>query len=400
VVRVWHYRRQFTLKAPRLFATCVLLAVSGVLLTIASWQYADARRFSREAIDAPLMSARLVPAAAQSSTAFELTYRTAPGPAPDRTERVPVALWESAQESGRVRLKRAADGAVQIWRPASGTTIGILTGVGLALLLAAAAIAIPGIRAAARARRGLPAPLSWTTRLLSRASFWTLFGSIWLSVGLPFLLLAAVFAWQDWRLSTSGRTAEGMVLTKDIRQNGKRGSRPTYRHSIQYRFEADGRVRQGQSDVSESAWAALVERQPVRIEYVPGSRLHRMAGTNERTELAIFGGVGLLVSAAGALIVRADWRSRRRAKRLLESGIRAHAKIVGVEPARIRVNREPLWRIRYEYLDREHRRRQGSTYVTVEEADRWKEGDTAAILVDPAAPRSTVWVGRASEVSA
>ena len=385
--RVWSYRREFTIRSPRLVGTVVFLGVAIALFAVAGTLLRDARRFATEAVPVPVVASRVALAGGQTSTAYELMYRglSADGGSRDQVEIVPVAVWEAAVRSGEVRLKRDADGHGHVWQPASNLTVGILAAVGVMFTLLALAIA-------------LPAPSTWVERQVAQLPFWTLFGSIWLTVGLPFLAMSLVFAWQDWRLSTSGSTARGIVLVKEVGRSGKTPSGPTFRYTVHYRFEdGTGRVREGKSEVPEAQWSSVVEQQPVPIEYVRGSSMHRVAGAHERWELAIFGGVGLLIGGAGALIIRADWRNRRRARRLQESGVRALARVTSVEAMRVRVNREQLWKIRYEYRDGEHRTHTGSTTVTADEAGRWKAGDTAAILLDPAAPASTVWIGQATE---
>jgi hypothetical protein len=319
VVRVWSYRREFTIRSPRLVATAVFVAVGGLVLTVAWRLDRDARRFSTESVEAALVAARVVPASGMTSTVYEVTYQPGSGAGlgSPRTEAVPVSIWESASRSGRVPTKRLDDGEFQVWRPASGTTIGVFAGVGLSLLLFGVGIATAGPR---------------IERAVSGVSFWTLFGSIWLTVGAPFFMLALFFTWQDWRLSTVGSTVQGTVLTKDVTRSGSTPSGPTLRHSVRYRFEAaNGRALEGMSEVSEAVWADLVERQPVPIEYLPGSSTHRVAGAHRRWTMAIFGGVGVLIGGAGALIVRADRRQRRRVRRLQQSGVRALARVTSVE---------------------------------------------------------------------
>jgi hypothetical protein len=390
VARIWSYRWEIPIRSPRLVATVVFLGVAIVMLAVAGTLLRDARRFASEAIAVPVVASRIALAGGHTSTVYELIYRglVPDGGSPeqvDQVETVPVAVWEAAVRSGQVRLKREADGQGHVWQPAATLTIGMVAAIGVMFTLVALAIALPG-------------PSSWFERQVAQLPFWTLFGSIWLTVGLPFLLLSVLFAWQDWRLSTSGSTASGTVLIKEVARSGSTPGGPTFRYTVHYRFEdADGRVREGKNEVAEPQWAGLVEQQPVPIEYVPGSSLHRVAGAHERWTLAIFGGVGLLIGGAGALIIRADWRNRRRARRLQKSGVRAFARVTSVEAARLRVNREQLWKIKYEYRDGEHRTRTGSTTVTAEEAERWKTGDTVAILLDPAMPTSTVWIGQATE---
>lgn len=85
----------------------MFLAVAAVLLFIAGRLREDARRFAAESIEAPVVATRLIPAVGETGTVFEVTYRPAAVDAgPDRTEAVPLALWEAARNDGRVRLKR------------------------------------------------------------------------------------------------------------------------------------------------------------------------------------------------------------------------------------------------------------------------------------------------------
>jgi len=379
----------------------VFVVVAGLLLFLAVRMSQDARRSELGSFEASVIDARIVRATAVSSTVYELTYRVAIADRPsiERTESVPVAIWEAATAAGRVRVEPRPGEETRIRRVASDTAIGILAVVGLVLLLPALALGITGVRGVQRARRGIPDPPPWGAELLARLPFWTLFGSIWLLVGLPFILLVGYFIWEDRQLAVASRTVSGVVLAKAIARSDNGSGPGRFRHSVHYRFEAgDGRILEDTSEVPEAMSAVLVEREPVPIQYVPGRpRLHRIAGTNRRGELALFGGIGLLIAGAGALIVRADWRRRRRAVRLRDAGIRALATVVQVDALRIRVNQEHLRRIRYQYQDLEHRTHRGVAYVTAEEAERWKPGDKAAILFDPARPRSVVWVGEATE---
>ncbi len=98
-----------------------------------------------------------------------------------------------------------------------------------------------------------------------QSPFWVLFGSIWLLVGLPFVLLAGYFLVQERQLATTGRVVEAMVLTKDIGGSGDNVNR-----SVTYRFtSADGQTIEGRSEVGESIWNSVTERGPVRIAYLP-----------------------------------------------------------------------------------------------------------------------------------
>ena len=135
-------------------------------------------------------------------------------------------------------------------------------------------------------------------------NFWLLFGSIWLTVGLPFLFVAGYFIVQERQLTTRGQVVDAMVLTKDITGSPDSDTQ----RSVTYRFTAeDGGVLQGRSDVSEEMWNALLERGPVAVVYLPGRpSVHHVVGAGKLTLLAIFASVGGLLlwqsgDAGGAL---------------------------------------------------------------------------------------------------
>jgi hypothetical protein len=120
-------------------------------------------------------------------------------------------------------------------------------------------------------------------------------------------------------------------------------------------------------------------------------------GREPVSETALFLGLGLLVGGGGAAILVVDGRRRRRAHRLRTAGVRTLATVVDVTPLRVFVNRQQLWRIRYEYKDFEHRTHRSAEYTTAEEATRWSPGQTVPILIDPAEPGSSLWTAGAQE---
>lgn len=240
----------------------------------------------------------------------------------------------------------------------------------------------------AGARRGLG---HWITD-----NFWAFFGSIWLIVGLPFLLIAGYLIVQERQLASAGRVVEGVVLAKHITR-----SKDTVTRSVTYRFEAaDGRRIEGDSDVPESLWRSLTERGPVQVLYLPDRpSANRIAGTSKMTLLLIFSFVGGLLSIAGATIAGVALRNARVRRRLLTSGVRAPATIAEVKPMNLRINGRTQWRLTYEYRDHQNRPHRRSMHVDADEARRWQPGNTGDVMFDPERPRHAIWLGNIEAAS-
>jgi hypothetical protein len=221
--------------------------------------------------------------------------------------------------------------------------------------------------------------------------FWVLFGSIWLVIGLPFVLLAFYFLLQERQLETTGRVVEAMVLTKGID-----GSSDMNR-SVTYRFtSADGQPIEGKSDVGESLWNSLTERGPVSIAYLPNRpAVNHVVGTSKLTLLIIFSFVGGLLSIAGGTIVTVARSSARTKRRLLTAGVRVPATVAEVKDMNLRVNGRTQWRLKYDYHDFRSRPHRRSLYLDADEASLWKPGDAGEVLFDPDRPDRAIWLGRA-----
>ena len=237
---------------------------------------------------------------------------------------------------------------------------------------------------------GAKRPLAGTMQ----ANFWVFFGSIWLMVGVPFVLLAGYFIFQERQLATTGRVVEAMVLTKDIGQSGDNVIR-----SVTYRFAtADDRTFEGKSEVSESTWNSLTERGPVSVAYLPNRpSVNAVVGASKLTLLLIFSFVGVLLSVAGGMIVTVALRKARMRQRLLTAGVRAPATVAEVKAMNLRVNGRTQWRLKYDYHDFQSRAHQRSMYLDADEAMRWKPGDTGDVLFDPERSERAIWLGRTDE---
>jgi hypothetical protein len=224
--------------------------------------------------------------------------------------------------------------------------------------------------------------------------FWVLFGSIWLAVGLPFVLLAGYFILRERQLDSSGQIADGIVLAKNVGRSGD-----SIHHSVTYRFTtSDGTTFEGKSEISEARWSSLKERGSVPVQYLPQRpSVNRVVGATKLTLLLIFSGVGVLLSTAGGTIITVSLRKARTRRRLLTAGVRTSATVAAVTPMNLRVNGRTQWRIKYDYQDYQNRPHRRSMYLNADEAKRWKAGDTGAVLFDPDRPQSAIWLGRSDE---
>jgi hypothetical protein len=233
---------------------------------------------------------------------------------------------------------------------------------------------------------------------LARRSFPFWFGGIWLVCGAPFVV-AGIWvgidtARQQQRYATQAQVAEGMVLTKRIR----RGSKESTSYWVGYRFTApDGGVVRAEKEISGALWDRLVEREPIRITYLPGRpEVHRLEDQGPDWVMPLaFTAIGSLFAGLGGFIFLRGLRSILRELRLHEEGTRTEATVTEVEPANVSFNGVGQWRIRYRYRDHGGRERYGeSNLISPEEAEQWKAGDTGVALFDVQAPGKSIWVGK------
>jgi len=243
-------------------------------------------------------------------------------------------------------------------------------------------------------------PSFWS---LAKRSFPFWFGGIWLFCGAPFLILGLYIGVdtirQQARFEREGQVAEGMVLTKRISRSNASQGRQSTSYWATYRFSApDGRVVKSEAQVSVALWDRLVEREPVRVTYLPDRpESNRIEGKGADWMLpGIFTMLGFFFAGAGGLIFFKGVRGIVRELRLQDEGTRVEATVVEVGPANISFNGVPQWRILYSYQD--HRGRThggGSNVMAPEEAQAWKTGDKGIARFDTRAPKKSIWVGKA-----
>jgi hypothetical protein len=235
---------------------------------------------------------------------------------------------------------------------------------------------------------------------ITAKTFWLWFGGIWVFCGLPFLIIGLYIGLQTFmvstRLAAEGRTVDGMVLTKAITSSSSgsnRNSSPGY--EVTFRFATPTGLYTGKADVTAEAWDALVEREAIRVTYIPDSPdAYRVEGqTNLWTLPVIFAVMGGIFTGLGAFVFHRAWSRLRTAARLQREGVPVDATIVEVRPANVRINGVQQWTARYEYRDGAGAVHTGSETFPPEEADAWKEGDRISVRYDRRRPDRSVWTG-------
>jgi hypothetical protein len=234
---------------------------------------------------------------------------------------------------------------------------------------------------------------------LAKRSFPFWFGAIWLVCGTPFLILGIYIGIdslrQQERFKNEAQVAEGMVLTKRINRNKDNTSTSYW---VGYRFSAsDGTTVRNEVQVSEGLWDRLVEREPVRVSYLPGRpQANRIEGEGPRWIVpGVFALIGLVFAGGGGLIFSKGMRGILHELRLRGEGATVEATVVEVGPANVSFKGVPQWRIVYRYKDHSGRtHRCESNVMAPEEAQAWKAGDKGRARFDSQSPKKSIWVGR------
>jgi hypothetical protein len=233
-----------------------------------------------------------------------------------------------------------------------------------------------------------------------RRHFGLIFGGIWLVVGIPFLI-GGIAMWQhEERFAAEAVTTEGKVLTRDIRtarSSSSSGSSTSTEYWVSYRFQVpDGTRYESSSKVDVHTWEGLREQGPVTVSYLTSDpATNRVAGEPDWVGPGIMAGLGGFFSLAGGTIVLVSLGKRLSRGRLLRSGMSAEATITAVEETSFSINRVPQWIIRYRYNDHRGRTYEDkSPYLSPQDANNWKEGDTGKVKYDREKSNKSLWIGR------
>ena len=233
-----------------------------------------------------------------------------------------------------------------------------------------------------------------------RRHFGLVFGGVWLVVGIPFAV-SGYFMWQSEKHFAAGAVStEGKVLTRDIRtarrSSSSGGSTTSTEYWVRYRFQPRiGTPYEGSSKVDVHVWESLREQGPVTVSYLPDDPAsNRVAGKPDWVGAMIMTILGGVFSLAGGTIVVFSLGKRLSRGRLLRDGMSADGVITAVEQTNFSINRVPQWVVRYRYNDHRGRTQEGkSSYLSPQEANNWKEGDTGKVKYHREKSDKSLWIG-------
>ena len=217
-------------------------------------------------------------------------------------------------------------------------------------------------------------------------------GGFLLACGLVLGSLGLAVSIEDARFAADGATAQGIVLSKDIKHSTN-SSRTSY--SIHYRFTLPGDLTyEGSSSIDASDWDALVESGPVAVQYlVSDPSFNRIPGTGDLIFAVLFLALGVGLASGGSALVWRASRTLREDRRLLRVGTEARATVAAVEPTNISINRRLQWVISYAYRDASGNDHEGRSWMMpADEAEKFSPGDQGSILYDPDQPAQSLWV--------
>jgi hypothetical protein len=217
-------------------------------------------------------------------------------------------------------------------------------------------------------------------------------GLILLLPGLILGIVASVVVVSDARFASDAVTAQGIVLSKDIKSaTGSSGTS----YSVRYRFTLpDDRTFEGSGTIDVHDWERLVERGPIAIQYLksdPSS--NRTASTGSLLSDLLFVGLAAGLLLVGGYLVWRGSRTLLENRRLLRVGVKARATVGAVEPTNIRINWQLQWRIAYRYRSADGQDHDSHSWLMPEsQARKFSPGAHARILYDPDAPAESLWV--------
>jgi hypothetical protein len=201
-----------------------------------------------------------------------------------------------------------------------------------------------------------------------------------------FVMNADLTSWLHFRgplQTVPGRiTASNQTRATEGGAKFRKGT-PIFAHH--YEFEVNGQRYRG---VSYRVGGGLLAGRPVMVEFPPGRpECSRIRGMRR----AMFGpavGLVLIFPAVGlALAVAALIRARRHL-RLLARGEAALARLVNKEETPYRVNKQPVFKLTFEFTDQRGETRQ--TVVRTEQIARLEDDPYERLFYDPERPERSV----------
>jgi hypothetical protein len=398
------------MKAPLILIGLVCLALGALFAAIGGRPLLDDWRYRAhgERVEAVVTEKLLRRATTNTDTAYEITvrYSVTGGASYERTERVPVHVWERVERGSSLPVEYARDD------PASARVPGPLDRASLALWLGlGGALICGGVLAFRAAFRRYPLadaesltpdspavvaiaaePSFWP---LARRSFgfWT--GAMCLLIALPLAGASILTHYADWSFGREATFTDGTVLTKEIRKSRRRGKTRVRGYEATYRFAVDGRVYEGRDQLSLDGWRALHEQERTRVRYRPrdpsDNRLDAPRPWLRRTVMLLS---GILLSGIGGFLFAGAVRRARLEWRLSPHGARTEGTVTARFDRNLVVDGVRLWRLQYEFSDDQGVRHENTTDMPETDAAGWNVGESGVVLYDPARPDEAIWIGR------
>jgi hypothetical protein len=395
-------------RVPLIIIGVVLLFLGGLFLAIGGRSVFEEWNYDRHALrsEAVVVGKSLRFATDTTDSAYELSYRTAfEGKSYDRTDVVRVHLWERVEPGSRFDveyLPGRPDSVRPVQEPGKGGTPSIVwAAIGAVLALGAllafrkairikapAAIdAEPSTADAAVAASRTP---SYWPLARQSAAFWL--GPIFLLVGTPLAVVGAAQSVNEWRFSRDAVSADGIVLTKEIKRSGKGNRTKTYEAT--YRFNSSGVNFENRTSLAFKGWSRLKERERAEVLYLQDNpSKSRLTGPRSWWEMPLLAAVGLLFAGIGATLFVRSVRQARLEWRLRREGARAEGTITELTDRHLKINDVPQWRLHYEFRDYQGRTHVGTVDVSEEDAVQCKVGDVGTVIYDTRHPSDAIWVG-------
>ena len=395
------------MRAALIFIAVVFLFLGGLFVAIGGRPLFDTWRYRQAAsTDAIVTTASWRPATDTSSTAYELSYRAEIDQrVHERTEAVPVRVWERAKAGAVVRVAYL-DGDPESIRVLTDSNENaqpfVFAVIGLLMLLAAMIAGRQAMRwrevadeaSQPIASMAIPVhePSYWP---LARRSpqFWT--GAIALLVATPLVVAGMLQVSEEWRFARQGVSTDAMVLTKEIKLPGR--NQQSRKYDATYRVMLPEGAFENRVRLSYADWARLKEREAVEVVYLPEHPAsNRLAGSRPWLAAAFLTLLGSLFFSIGATFLRRSIRHARLEWRLRQHGAATGGVVIEVRDRQLKINGVRQWRLRYEYDDFRGGHHAATHDLPEDEAMQWEPGAVGAVRYDPGRPTDAIWLGRSS----
>lgn len=235
---------------------------------------------------------------------------------------------------------------------------------------------------------GLHAPLSKRLRWRN----WMALVELLIAFAFIAVAIASWLSVVELRYERSGQLANGTVVK--LREEDSANWGPS--RYVAYRFSpSDGRVVEGESEVSLDIYRHMALGAPVSVQYLAEDPAwNRLAGQNGWEGAQWVGAIAAVVGGTALIVLLTKSSRQRTERRLVAEGLSATAVITAIVRRSVPADH---WEIRYSYRDQEGRERQGKSWaLRPAEVAGWSVGDRCRVRFDENNPAISVFVERVS----